>query len=227
MMTVDTRRRITTAELLRHPWITEHSKLSDAHLTRTVAKMRVFNAKRKFRVRVGVVVGAGSGSGPGPGLGPGAPPPPASPPTLPVPAQTAAMACILGAMFGRRRVLRDMVGTELKLPADELSKVQAAFKRVASDGCVTKEQFVAVLSSLGMGSLPLNRMYKLFDKDGDGKVDYKEFLVGLSTLRGNDESTVRSACGAAGAGADCVSPPPHRSVLQHLRRGRLGLHFPG
>lgn len=145
----------TAAQVLQHPWVVEYNKLSDAHLPKTVASLKQFNARRRFR--------------------------------------TAAMACIVGAMFGRRKQLQELLGPDVTLPTTEVSRVQNAFRRVAEGDAVTQEQFREVLTSLDMGHLPIDRLFTLFDTDGDGTVDYKEFLVGLSTICGNNEQTVKSA----------------------------------
>lgn len=58
-------------------------------------------------------------------------------------------------------------------------------------GCLVRDQ---ALRSVGFGNLPTQRMFELFDENGNGIVEYKEFLVGLSTLKGYDETSLRSAC---------------------------------
>ena len=96
----------------------------------------------------------------------------------------------------------------------EVAHLQHAFERRAPAGCVTLPQFEAVLRALGFGSLPTARMFELFDENGNGVVEcvcavplirptmlassqwlslgrYKEFLVGLSTLKGYDEHSLR------------------------------------
>jgi len=44
------------------------------------------------------------------------------------------------------------------------------------------------MTTLGFGDLPLQRMYGAFDTHGTGAVDFREFLVGLSTLRCHSEN---------------------------------------
>ena len=69
----------------------------------------------------------------------------------------------------------------------ELYQIEIAFKQHATDGVVSRIEFEAVMESLGLSHMPLDRMYSLFDTDENSQVDYKEFLLGLGTLRGDDQ----------------------------------------
>ena len=39
------------------------------------------------------------------------------------------------------------------------------------------------MTELGFTGLPVERVFSLFDQNGDGFIDYKELLTNLSTLR--------------------------------------------
>ena len=64
---------------------------------------------------------------------------------------------------------------------------------------VTKAQFDQVFASLGLDELPLGRMFALFDTDNSDSVDYKEFLIGLGTLRGFGSCTPTTSTSSSGA----------------------------
>lgn len=70
-----------------------------------------------------------------------------------------------------------------KVNDDEITQLRNAFRSVSGDGKVTSDQFESVMSNLGYTDLPLPRIFQLFDEDGNGTVEYKEFVCGLSTLR--------------------------------------------
>ena len=53
-----------------------------------------------------------------------------------------------------------------------------------------------VMKGLGFGALPLARVFEVFDTHHTRTVDYKEFLVGLSTLRGSFETALKRKRGS-------------------------------
>lgn len=62
---------------------------------------------------------------------------------------------------------------------------------VAPSGCVSRDQFEAVLASLGIDTLPARSMFDAIDYNGDNHVDYKEFLCGLAALQGKGEHALK------------------------------------
>lgn len=52
------------------------------------------------------------------------------------------------------------------------------------------------MKGLGFGALPLARVFEVFDTHHTRTVDYKEFLVGLSTLRGSFETALKRKRGS-------------------------------
>jgi calcium-dependent protein kinase len=74
----------------------------------------------------------------------------------------------------------------------EIAALSSAFHKLSGRSCVVnKEQFVGIMTSLGMGGLPLDRIFDVFDADGSGDIDYKELLCGLARLRSDSEDAVR------------------------------------
>lgn len=63
--------------------------------------------------------------------------------------------------------------------------------RVAKNGAVSRKQFKTVMQVLGFGPLPLDRLFDVFDDDGDQVVDYREMLAGISCLKKLDVQTMQ------------------------------------
>lgn len=68
------------------------------------------------------------------------------------------------------------------------------------------------MTKLNFSHLPLQRIFKVFDSDGSGNVDYKEFLIGLSKFRLKGEQALK--CKGAGGADDSLR---HASESRSLR----------
>ena len=104
--------------------------------------------------------------------------------------RVAAFACIAGSMRAVRRNLRDMLG-DVKFNEKELHEIQAKFQSSSQAGetSVTYDEFVKVLNQLnlqGRTDAVNRRLFELFDVNHDGKVDFREFVAGLSNIRPSD-----------------------------------------
>eukprot|EP00968_Pinguiococcus_pyrenoidosus_P011821 scaffold986_cov237-Pinguiococcus_pyrenoidosus.AAC.19 len=106
--------------------------------------------------------------------------------------RAAVMACFWGARLGLRKKLDDSLGTKA-FTSEELQHLKESFDRAdaAGTGTVNHEQFEQIMTSLGFGDLPLDRMYHVMDKDASNTIDYRELLVGLSVLRVGGEEAMR------------------------------------
>lgn len=47
------------------------------------------------------------------------------------------------------------------------------------------------MARLGKANLPLDRIFHMFDTDGNGRLDYKEFLVGLSRFKLRGDQAIK------------------------------------
>eukprot|EP01103_Thecamoeba_quadrilineata_P018673 TRINITY_DN722_c0_g1_i1.p1 TRINITY_DN722_c0_g1~~TRINITY_DN722_c0_g1_i1.p1 ORF type:complete len:336 (-),score=69.24 TRINITY_DN722_c0_g1_i1:41-1048(-) len=52
MLNTDPAKRLSSAEVLQHPWVSAQSSVPESHLGHTTSQLRSFNAKRKFRSAV-------------------------------------------------------------------------------------------------------------------------------------------------------------------------------
>lgn len=143
---------ITTAAILSHPWIVGHHTPT-VHLETTVQRIKKFNAKIKFKAAV--------------------------------------MALIWGGRYKAKKKLKDLVGSH-SFTNEEVALLREHFEQAArrcrtadrADSTTTGEtdavaettdeidfpEFQRVMSTLGFGHLPLDRVFELFDRDGNNKV---------------------------------------------------------
>eukprot|EP01059_Diplonema_ambulator_P027551 TRINITY_DN4587_c0_g1_i1.p2 TRINITY_DN4587_c0_g1~~TRINITY_DN4587_c0_g1_i1.p2 ORF type:complete len:181 (+),score=80.09 TRINITY_DN4587_c0_g1_i1:89-631(+) len=67
--------------------------------------------------------------------------------------------------------------------ADEIRNMQDNFKKLAAarkdDGLIDREEFKDMLSSQGSSTF-VDGLFRMFDADNDGFVDFKEFVISLS-----------------------------------------------
>ncbi|CAM9707408.1 unnamed protein product [Scytosiphon promiscuus] len=189
MLTVDTDDRATLPEVLDHPWVTEQSSEQEyAHLSATLDRLKVFNAKRKWRAAAAVVM--------------------------------------LGARLGMGLKKRSRDSSEGDrgghgFSALELETLKRAFLSSAEGGVLSKAQLSSVFSDVGFGPVPSDRMFDLFDKDGNGTVDYEEFVEGMASFRRSDENALRFCFDVYDRdGAGCINLEQLKSVLSCVMQPR-------
>uniref|UniRef100_A0A7S3V2L9 Calmodulin n=1 Tax=Aplanochytrium stocchinoi TaxID=215587 RepID=A0A7S3V2L9_9STRA len=108
--------------------------------------------------------------------------------------KAAAMAVVWGVQLGLRRKLLSLVDNSVAnvFNLQELSKIRDTFYRYASaDATIAIPAFRATMYELGFQDLPIERVFNLFDQNGDGRIDYKEFLTNLATLRESGEPALK------------------------------------
>jgi len=79
---------------------------------------------------------------------------------------------------------------------DDLSLIKQAFEKNAKeseqrDVLPGFTEFQNTMVELGYSKLPLERLFKLFDEDGDGVIDKRELLAGLAALQGPDSHSIK------------------------------------
>lgn len=94
--------------------------------------------------------------------------------------------------------------------AEELEKLKTEFgKAVASTGgsSIRLAEFKQVMGNLGFDHLPLERIFKVFDTNGTGDLDYREFLIGVSKFRLRGPDALKCKC--------MYIPPPSTPSFFH------------
>lgn len=141
------------------------------------------------------------------------------------------------------------LATETGLSVKEVSALKERFEKIAPKGFMTREQFKLTLGMLGMTPndyIP-NRMFVVFDANGDGVLTFEEYLRSFAVLlRGTEDDRLRLSfhlADASGNGAltfadfkalvdacqsttaalldnrEAISETEIRSLFQELARG--------
>lgn len=165
MLTVDPSARISLDGVLAHAWIARHTPRPDAPLGPAyVKRLRAYALRRRVKV--------------------------------------AALVAAFGARhLQRARDLRRVFSAKCLSPAD-FSALSAAFHRAAVESAppgrppthtVNIECFRDVLASVEVtASLSADRLFAVFDADGSGDINAREFLVGLArTCHPNRDEALR------------------------------------
>lgn len=77
--------------------------------------------------------------------------------------RTALMKLMVTTRFQLQRELEELCAHS-KLAHSEVRAMRKAFLKVAPSGSVDEAQFVTIMGSLGLGYLPLKRLFQLFDR---------------------------------------------------------------
>lgn len=160
MLTHDFRERITYEEFLKHPWIQKWEDLANDHLEDTVKEISKFNGKRRFRAAAMATIASNRLKG----------------------------LLLLKAAAKKSQEVESFLQKD-SFTIDQISKLKNEFEKAAgTSGSLTLDQFEQVMSSLNLDHLPADRIFEMFDTDGNGDLDYKEFLLGISkfNLTGDD-----------------------------------------
>ncbi|KAI4787696.1 hypothetical protein KUCAC02_036303 [Chaenocephalus aceratus] len=85
---------------------------------------------------------------------------------------------------------------EVLIDADEIKRLGKRFKKLDRDnsGSLSVEEFMS-LPELQQNPL-VQRVIDIFDTDGNGEVDFKEFIEGVSqfSVKGDKEQKLRCKC---------------------------------
>jgi len=167
LLVLDNHKRLTCEDVLKHPWVTGACRYSEVQLTDTLEGIRAFNAKRKFRA--------------------------------------AALACIhihrakvknfhqKIVDFGASSILGEKINS-MHFTAEQLQALKKEFQSHCSATnsttidfeCFQKVMTKQLRSQAQMesqSSALVHRLFQLFDTNGDGGVDFREFITGLGHMQ--------------------------------------------
>jgi serine/threonine protein kinase len=86
-----------------------------------------------------------------------------------------------------------------------------------ADRGLTKQQFKTVIRALNLTGVNSDNLFRVFDSDKNGTIDYKEFVSGIAMVQGPSEAALEVS-----SEKDIMHTPPHtplctcRSLSQHL-----------
>lgn len=140
--------------------------------------------------------------------------------------KASAAAVTAGTYLGHLTRLRTLVhGVDVK--DMQYEQMRSAFMKAshAEDGsragvAVGLDAFKVVLADLGLGALPAESMFAALDDDGNGEVDFKEFMCGLALMQGPSEGALKMCfriCDVDGSGS--LSPSEMGVILRNLSTG--------
>ena len=114
--------------------------------------------------------------------------------------RVAAFACIAGSVRGVRKFLKQAFGPVLhQFSEKELTRIKDEFyKASGASNSVDFDKFGTVLDTLGLGlgAPAVKRLFELFDRNGDGQVNFRELIAGLACLSPNNKASQSEDGGA-------------------------------
>ena len=113
--------------------------------------------------------------------------------------RVAAFACIAGSVRGVRKFLRQAFGPVLhQFSEKELTRIKDEFyKASGTSNSVDYDKFGTVLDTLGLDlkETAVKRLFELFDRNGDGQVNFRELIAGLACLSPNSKASESEGAG--------------------------------
>ena len=159
-------KRLTIRQVLNHPFVRDDQcrARSQKDSQEVINRLKTFNARRKFKAAALAVLWGGKSQ-----------PEEAGESTSKVP------------KFDKQalRLIKDTFVDHVKQQDDE-SKVIPGSRAVTN-----VETFTSILNTLGYQSMPYERLFAKFDRNGDGVVDFDELLSGLALLHGTGEESLK------------------------------------
>jgi len=181
MLTVDPTKRLTAKDALNHLWFkVDDDDSIDKNSSARVSRLKVFNARRKFKgAAMAVLLGQ----------------------RFNIPKRVENIKSSSPPMFFQKPEIVKIQESLRKFEGDQINMIKKSFERHSSGGSNSEEEekvgvtntehFAHIMSELGYGSLPLSRLFSLFDQNCDGILEYNELLAGLALLEGTGEESLK------------------------------------
>eukprot|EP00754_Rhynchopus_humris_P032673 Rhum_TRINITY_DN15422_c8_g1::Rhum_TRINITY_DN15422_c8_g1_i1::g.156805::m.156805/K06268/PPP3R, CNB; serine/threonine-protein phosphatase 2B regulatory subunit len=81
---------------------------------------------------------------------------------------------------------------ETTFSADEIRHMQDNFKKIAAsrkdDGLIDREEFTELMGSARGNQAFIEGLFRMFDADGDGFIDFREFVMSLSVYQNKNRT---------------------------------------
>jgi len=116
-----------------------------------------------------------------------------------------------------RRDQLDEIMTATTMKAPEVKALYARFRRLAPNGSLVPEQFKQTMGMIGLTDDPFlpDRMFQVFDKNKDGKLNFKEFATSLSVMiRGSEDDKLKLSFEMAAGCQRSISNEDFRSLIR-------------
>jgi len=78
------------------------------------------------------------------------------------------------------------------------------------DGFIDRHEFHAAMGITGE-SFFMERMFRLFDEDGDNQINFREFVSGLAILASRASTEDKIKCASSSPPSSPIPSPPSRS----------------
>lgn len=129
-----------------------------------------------------------------------------------------------------RKALEDLT-VQTRLKANEVKALYARFRRLAPSGSLLPDQFKQTMGVLGITDDPFlpDRMFRVFDADGDGKLSFREFATSLAIMiRGTEDEKIQLSfqIAAGSKDASCLKLDDFHGLISACHTMVAGLVAP-
>ncbi|MES1911685.1 MAG: hypothetical protein MHM6MM_004081 [Cercozoa sp. M6MM] len=95
----------------------------------------------------------------------------------------------MGNRLGKTRTDLDDLSHQTDITSERLSAMMEMFNSVSGTGYIDHERFLQVLADAGLTSELAELWWRVFDKDNDGRVDFREYVITLASKSSADVRT--------------------------------------
>eukprot|EP00928_Gymnodinium_smaydae_P043052 TRINITY_DN28932_c0_g1_i1.p1 TRINITY_DN28932_c0_g1~~TRINITY_DN28932_c0_g1_i1.p1 ORF type:complete len:1037 (+),score=211.26 TRINITY_DN28932_c0_g1_i1:24-3113(+) len=128
----------------------------------------------------------------------------------------------------RKETLEELA-SKTKLAPVEVKALYARFRRLAPGGYLRPEEFKQTMGAIGLTEDPFlpDRMFQVFDADGDGRLDFKEFATSLAVMiRGSEDEKLTLSFEMAAGGKDAIHLEDFQRLIHACNNTMTSLLLP-